>query len=166
MVQPKTSHDYYFFCSQAEFSQQLGNVKRAVSILETYDFDYVSLLQDTPLQDEFAEFVHIFNTMWWRNLRIGNWRFYLEALDARSKLIPYKVYVGTSGELRIPDTSSNNITAEGDHLSIEVGSLVVQPPVYIWSYLKSLKDDVNEEFVVIAYNSPYVSTSFHVHCSE
>ncbi|XP_011184402.2 uncharacterized protein At3g18150 [Zeugodacus cucurbitae] len=146
---------YFSFMSQAEFNQQLAVVKRAVPILETYDFDYVSLLQDTPLQNEFAEFAHIFNTMWWRNLRLGNWRFYLDALAARSKLISYRVYIGTSGKLRIPDTSSNNITAEGDHCSVEVGSLVVQPPVYIWSYLKSLNDDVNEEFVVIAYNSPY-----------
>ncbi|XP_011205980.2 uncharacterized protein LOC105228068 [Bactrocera dorsalis] len=146
---------YFSFMSQTEFKQQLDNVKRTVPLLETYDFDYVSLLQDVPLQAEFAEFAHIFNTMWWRNLRIGNWRFYLDALIARSKLIPYRVYVGTSGELRIPNIASNNITADGDHLSIEVGSLVVQPPVYIWSYLKSLKDDVNEEFVVIGYNSPY-----------
>ncbi|XP_054740891.1 uncharacterized protein LOC129246250 [Anastrepha obliqua] len=146
---------YFSFMSQGEFSMELENVKEKESILENYDFDYVSLLQDGPLQDEFAEFTHIFNTMWWRNLRIGNWRFFLDALAARSRVLSYRVYVGTSGQMRLPDTSNANRTAEGNTLTVEAGSLVVQPPAYIWSYLKSLKDDVNEDFVVIAFNSPY-----------
>ncbi|XP_067633462.1 uncharacterized protein [Eurosta solidaginis] len=146
---------YFSFMSQDAFNKELENIKKEISILETYDFDYVSLLQDVPLQDEFAEFSHIFNTMWWRNLRIGNWRFYLEALSARAKEITYRVYMGTWGEMRLPETGSANKTAEGIPLTVEVGSLVVQPPAYVRSYLKSLRDDVNEEFVVIAYNSPY-----------
>uniref|UniRef100_W8BSC7 Uncharacterized protein n=1 Tax=Ceratitis capitata TaxID=7213 RepID=W8BSC7_CERCA len=146
---------YFSFMSPTEFNQQFSHLKRTIPLLETYDYDYVSLLQGTPLQEELAEFTHIFNTMWWRNLRIGNWRFYMDALATRSKHISYRVYMGTTGLMRIPDTSSNNITAESDHLSVEVGSLVVLPPVYVWSYLKSLNDNVNEEFVVIAYNSPY-----------
>lgn len=62
-------------------------------------------------------------------------------------MVQYEVFVGTSDNLIKPRLSScpNENNQE------------VKIPKYIWTYLKSLDDQVEEEFVVIGVNTPFAS---------
>lgn len=86
-------------------------------------------------------------TIWLKNLVDGRTlSTFNQLLQKRKDSVQYEVFVGTSG--KIIETNIN-----GCPNGIYNGEYPI--PKYIWTYLKSLKDHMNEEFVVIGVNTPF-----------
>lgn len=131
-------------------------------------FQVESLIQDESLRREFQH-SDTFNTIWWRQLREENWRYFLEALDQRTKSSKrsYLVSVGTYGNISLPSATNNCTSPKPKLLTVKTSDTEVLVPAYMWAYVKSLATDDVEEFVVIGHNSPYVSnTAIHSNCKN
>uniref|UniRef100_A0A0K8U7A6 Uncharacterized protein n=1 Tax=Bactrocera latifrons TaxID=174628 RepID=A0A0K8U7A6_BACLA len=126
---------------------------------KAFEYDYESILQDDNFRNEFGAFSFIFNTMWWRQLRENNWRFFLNALKKRTFSEKYTVFVGPYGNATMP--AKENPDGKPEQVTVQSIDLAVSAPKYIWAYLKPLIPSSTEEFVVIATNSPYVNQLYH-----
>ncbi|XP_053963894.1 uncharacterized protein LOC128866880 [Anastrepha ludens] len=135
--------------------------KRGELNFNSHEFQFVSLLQDEPLNTELYGYAYIFNTMWWRQLREENWRYFLNALHERTRYSKFLVYVGTYGNITIPAPQGSCSSVKSEVVSVRTEDVVVQAPAYIWAYLKSLIPGETENFVVIGHNSPYAKNPGH-----
>ncbi|XP_017476367.1 PREDICTED: uncharacterized protein LOC108366460 [Rhagoletis zephyria] len=150
--------NYFNFIDQKslEISQELEKFP-----FNSNEFHFSSLLQSEPLNDELKDYAYLFNTMWWRQLRQENWRYFLDALRERTLSAKYQVFMGTYGNITIPSTQPNCSSTKSEVVSVHNEDMVVQAPGYIWAYLKSLIPGESEEFVVIGHNSPYARNPSH-----
>lgn len=99
--------------------------------------------------------------IWLRALLNGNWRHFLNALKSASINAKYDVNVGVSGTISLPTTIACN---DSRQLSVELDSgYTVTVPALIWAQVRAVAPNANvtEEFVIIAHNSPFVSTRPH-----
>lgn len=124
-----------------------------------FEFDYESILQDEYFHNQLSDFTYIFNTMWWRQLRQNNWRFFLNALKERTYSEKYIIFIGPYGNTTMP--AKENPDGKPEEVTVQSFDLTVSAPKYIWAYVKPLIPNSEEEFVVIATNSPYVSQQNH-----
>ncbi|XP_067627227.1 uncharacterized protein [Eurosta solidaginis] len=165
------SHEGHSNELSADFGQKVDNLDNYFHFMrdqmqnldetffKDFQFDFDSILQDDLDETKKSDFAYIFNIMWWRTLRQNNWRFFLDALKKRTKSEKYLVYIGSYGNATMP--ARKGATDLLVDLSVRSSNLVVTAPTYIWSYVKSLTTDNEEEFVVIAHNSPYVVAPDH-----
>ncbi|XP_037936632.1 uncharacterized protein LOC119670445 isoform X2 [Teleopsis dalmanni] len=131
---------YFNFMSTQSFEAQLNDIKLRNSILDGVEFDYLNIADAS----KFSAHDNILNIVWWKNLRYGNWRRYLEILKQRAKSVQYLVYLGTAGIITIPN--ENYIQNQ----------TLLNAPEYIWSYLISTNpNQTSEELVIVGYNSPF-----------
>ncbi|XP_067627224.1 uncharacterized protein [Eurosta solidaginis] len=152
--------NYYPFMSQHKFNISRDNSQNA--LLNAFNFDLMSLMQDKTLENEITEFNYIFTTMWWRQLRQQNWHYFLQALHDRSQSVKYLVYTGTYGNATIPTEGRNCSTIKNYMVSVTTEDTTVNAPAYIWAYLKPINSTEQEkDVVVIAHNSPYVVNPGH-----
>lgn len=94
----------------------------------------------------FSHLSRISNIIWLKNLFEGKTRkLFLELLEERKETVQYNVFVGTS----------NKITEETTNVCNETIRKEVNIPKYIWTYLRSNDQDIDEEFIVINVNSPF-----------
>ncbi|XP_011184405.2 uncharacterized protein LOC105213362 [Zeugodacus cucurbitae] len=149
-----------------DFMSQLGfNVSRDMmrsdsnQFFNAFEFDYDSILQDDYFHNQLGDFAYIFNTMWWRQLRQNNWRYFLGALKERTYSEKYIIFVGTHGNATMPQ--KENTDGKPEELTVRSPNLAVTAPKYIWAYVKPVIPNNEEEFVVIATNSPYIETPDH-----
>ncbi|XP_017476366.1 PREDICTED: uncharacterized protein LOC108366459 [Rhagoletis zephyria] len=151
-------NNYFNFINQnsLETSQNLEKFP-----FNSHEFHFESLLQGQPLNEELKDYADLFNTMWWRQLRQENWRYFLDALRERTLSAKYQVFMGTYGNITIPSTQPNCSSTKSEVVSVHNEDMVVQAPGYIWAYLKSLIPGESEEFVVIGHNSPYARNPSH-----
>lgn len=70
-----------------------------------------SIIQGKTFKEYFKEFSDTLNIIWWRNLRLGNWKNFFKVLENYANNNSFQVYAGTSGAVKIPSTNSgeNNI---------------------------------------------------------
>ncbi|XP_039956853.1 uncharacterized protein LOC120772354 isoform X2 [Bactrocera tryoni] len=125
-------------------------------------FQVDNLIQDKSLMIELQHW-DTFNTIWWRQLREENWRYFLEALGQRTKSAQrsYVVSVGTYGNITMPSATINCTSSKTNLLTVKTSDTEVLVPAYMWAYVKSLAVDDVEEFVVIGHNSPYAEDPEH-----
>lgn len=142
-------------------SQSTFNMSRDVMrsdanpFFNAFEYDYDSILQDDYFRNEFGDFTYVFNTMWWRQLRQNNWRFFLNALKKQTYSEKYIIFIGPYGNATMP--AKENPEGKPEDVTVQSSDLAVSAPKYIWAYVKPLIPNTAEEFVVIATNSPYVS---------
>ncbi|XP_036333155.1 uncharacterized protein LOC118744338 isoform X2 [Rhagoletis pomonella] len=155
--------NYYKFMSQEAFDAAREAPDRCqIPLINAFKFDFASLLQDGPSNIDLNDYAYLFNIMWWRQLRQQNWRYFLDALRERTRSDKYLVYMGTYGNASLPSVHRNYGSFKPDIVSVSTENLTVNAPAYIWAYLKPLTHaDEEEEFVVIAHNSPYVMNPGH-----
>ncbi|XP_011205982.2 uncharacterized protein LOC105228069 isoform X2 [Bactrocera dorsalis] len=125
-------------------------------------FQVDNLIQDKSISIELQHW-DTFNTIWWRQLREENWRYFLEALGQRTKSAQrsYVVSVGTYGNITMPSATNNCTSSKPNLLTVKTSDTEVLVPAYMWAYVKSLAADDKEEFVVIGHNSPYAEDPEH-----
>ncbi|XP_011205984.2 uncharacterized protein LOC105228071 [Bactrocera dorsalis] len=152
---------YFPFMSQDTFNAARDKLRKSQTLFDAFEFDFTSLLQDEPLKSQLESHAYIFNTIWWRQLRQHNWRHFLDALKERTRSVKYLVHMGTYGNMTIPPARGN---CEQEIVAVHTDSIAISAPAYIWAYLKSpfsADEEKNDDIVVIAHNSPYVTNPTH-----
>ncbi|XP_017476370.1 PREDICTED: uncharacterized protein LOC108366462 [Rhagoletis zephyria] len=149
--------NYFDFMSQDSFTSSRDRQQNV--FFNAFKFDYDLIIQDEQLNKKFDSWNYMLNTMWWSKLRQNNWRFFLDALEERTNSVKYRVYVGTYGNATLPATESSN--GQPEAVAVQTDGLAVTAPLYIWAYLKSLSPGNDEDFVVLAHNSPYSQSPDH-----
>lgn len=120
--------------------KQLSNMFKVNSLISLSVFE-PHLLKSVSSLDRIIE------TIWLKDFSDGQTLLmFNQLLKRRSNSVQYEVFVGTSDDIMQPSSS-------GFH---EIINQEVYIPKYIWTYLKSLEVNVNEEFVVIGVNTPFV----------
>lgn len=91
------------------------------------------------------------NIVWLKNLFEGESRqMFNELLEKRKDEVQYEVFMGTSGKISVPNTTSTTCSCTKETVDKEVNI-----PKFIWTYLKSQDELIEEEFVVINVNTPF-----------
>ncbi|KAM7352466.1 uncharacterized protein ACRADG_004969 isoform 2-T2 [Cochliomyia hominivorax] len=119
--------------------------------LNLANFEVSLIIQDGVLETYLNDFKSIFNIIWWRNLRLGNWKRFLNTLSMYAINSSYELYTGTSGVAQYP---TNDKCIKEKFLEMKIGFKNETIPAYIWTYLKS-NDNLNKDFIIVGYNSPY-----------
>nr|XP_014091942.2 uncharacterized protein LOC106618652 [Bactrocera oleae] len=166
----KKNHNYSVLPVSLDFDLKTNDLnnyfdlinKNSLNSALANQFQVESLIQDESLRREFQH-SDTFNTLWWRQLREENWRYFLEALDQRTKSSKrsYLVSVGTYGNISLPSATNNCTSPKPKLLTVKTSDTEVLVPAYMWAYVKSLATDDVEEFVVIGHNSPYAEHPEH-----
>ncbi|XP_065357671.1 uncharacterized protein LOC135951864 [Calliphora vicina] len=145
-----------FALNENELQQQLTELSKTNHWLYLAAYEMSPIVQGASYEHYFKEYLSILNTIWWRNLRLGNWKLFMNTLENYAYNNSFQLYTGTSGVVTIP---SNNI---GDYNKLEIknGYLNETIPAYIWTYLTST-DSQNEDFIIVGYNSPYAEFFNH-----
>ncbi|KAI8124984.1 hypothetical protein FF38_09491 [Lucilia cuprina] len=133
-----------------ELQQQLTDMSKTNPWLNLANYEISPIVQGVSYEYYFNEYVNMLNTIWWRNLRLGNWKLFMNTLENYAYNNSFQLYTGTSGEVRFPRKN----LLDYDLLKIKNGYLNTTVPSYIWTYLTST-DNQNEDFIIVAYNSPY-----------
>ncbi|XP_005175943.1 uncharacterized protein LOC101893733 [Musca domestica] len=115
-----------------------------------------SIIQDPNLYnksyDKFGGFIEL---DWWPSLRTGNWRLYEKALrehiEADKEI--YDVLAGVSNSIAVP--SYENVCRENYTMIDVIYRDNQKIPLYVWHYLKSLKEANGTDVVVIGVNSAF-----------
>ena len=140
--------------SSSQIASLIGAAAETNFWLRIADFEIGNIVQTNAYyKAAFEENAIYFNIVWWKDLRTGNWRRFIELLEARSRNVTYDLYTGITGELRVP-VATNKCDPETSK-PLEFPGFRTRVPQFIWTHLNSTHEDVPENFVVIAYNSPY-----------
>ncbi|XP_001355341.3 uncharacterized protein [Drosophila pseudoobscura] len=121
-------------------------------------FEYTSLVQDEDIRRQLAGYEEMLSVVWLRSLRTGNWRLWLNALQAAIEPAGSKfdIRLGVSGQLSMPLMRECNASRI---LSIELdnGHSPLKLPAHIWAHVRDLHPTgkAQDEFVVIGHNSPF-----------
>uniref|UniRef100_A0A1A9WKG5 Uncharacterized protein n=1 Tax=Glossina brevipalpis TaxID=37001 RepID=A0A1A9WKG5_9MUSC len=91
---------------------QLNELSGNNSWISMANYEYESLVQSGPYLRYFQQYGQLMEIIWWHNLRIFNWRRFLNALEMHfEELNNYRVYLGTLGVVQVPLwTLSSEIT--------------------------------------------------------
>uniref|UniRef100_W8ATU0 Uncharacterized protein n=1 Tax=Ceratitis capitata TaxID=7213 RepID=W8ATU0_CERCA len=128
------------------------------------EFSVENILQDDAIKYKLNGYEHILSTIWWRQLREENWRYFLEALRQRTESgqYAYVVSVGAYGNITLPSALTNCPSSRDEVFTVHTEDMMVEAPAYIWAYVQSQTGTKSEEdFVVIAHNSPYIKDPGH-----
>uniref|UniRef100_A0A1A9V7Z7 Uncharacterized protein n=1 Tax=Glossina austeni TaxID=7395 RepID=A0A1A9V7Z7_GLOAU len=117
------------------------------------NYEYGSIIQNDPFINYFNQYNQLLDILWWQNLRLTNWRRFLDALEQHTANNSYEVYMGTLDVVQIPLWSNPK---ESEYLEVQNGFANTTAPRYIWTYLVSTNGK-NRDLYVFAYNSPYAS---------
>lgn len=92
--------------------------------------------------------------LWWPNLRLHNWKTYLQALESHIEKDNeiYDILAGVSGTLEIPYLEECQTEFTTKKLIDEKGDCKI--PKYIWNYLQS-RNNKDNDIVIIGYNSAF-----------
>lgn len=155
---------FFFFCFffVTTLSIKPTNFKN-VEIQEWMKFSQYenhSIIQDPNLYnksyDKFGGFIEL---DWWPSLRTGNWRLYEKALrehiEADKEI--YDVLAGVSNSIAVP--SYENVCRENYTMIDVIYRDNQKIPLYVWHYLKSLKEANGTNVVVIGVNSAFSDVS-------
>ncbi|XP_041449922.1 uncharacterized protein LOC111075705 [Drosophila obscura] len=135
----------------------LGQDKQLKQLLGGVAFEYTSLVQDAAIGSQLAGYEAMLSVVWLRTLRTGNWRHWLNALQAASGPAGSKfdIRLGVSGQLALPLMRECNASRV---LSIDLDSgSALTVPAHIWAHVRDLQPTgkPQDEFVVIGHNSPF-----------
>ncbi|XP_017056249.1 uncharacterized protein LOC108098068 [Drosophila ficusphila] len=137
---------------QTDIDAYVANVDQLAGL-----FQSASLVQDNVMKPMVTGYEDMMTTTWLRSLRSGNWRHWIAAMRlAARRGLHFDVRLGASGELQLPP-----FIGRGPMLIPLVGSVggdAVRVPAHIWAHVHALEPTggVQDEFVIIGYNSPFV----------
>ncbi|KAL9930513.1 uncharacterized protein ACN427_014947 isoform 3-T3 [Glossina fuscipes fuscipes] len=136
---------------------QLNELSENNSWVSMANYEYGSLVQSSPYLSYFQHYGQLIDVIWWHNLRVFNWRRFLNALQMHfEELNNYRIYLGTLGVIRVPIwTLHSKIT----WLEIQSSNYHHTIPAYIWLYMEPLNNMTNMNLYIFGYNSPYFSVS-------
>lgn len=150
---------YTYICSTSNLNQAIQRDHQFQTMFGTETFEFSNLIQDDTFGNSLESYKEMLNIVWLRALRNGNWRNLMSALKIANLVNGnYDVRVGVSGTVSTPITENCNETRS---LTIQLESgITVDVPAFIWAHIRALKPlniSNNDEFVAVAYNSPFVS---------
>ncbi|KAM7352464.1 uncharacterized protein ACRADG_004968 [Cochliomyia hominivorax] len=143
-------YEKIFDFTESELQQQLLNLTNINSWLNLANYELSSIVQGNSYKKYFNEYINILNTIWWRNLRLGNWKLFMDTLENYAHNNSFQLYSGTSGIVQVP-TFKKDVY---EILEIKNGYQNITVPAYIWTYLTST-DKQNQDLIIVGYNSPY-----------
>ncbi|KAL9930509.1 uncharacterized protein ACN427_014945 [Glossina fuscipes fuscipes] len=114
-------------------------------------YEYANIIQSGPFLNYFNQYHQLLDILWWNNLRVANWRHFMNALEQHTTIYSYIIYTGTLDVVQIPVWSN---PSEFEYLEVQNGYVNSTMPQYIWMYLES-SDGKNPDLYVFGYNSPY-----------
>uniref|UniRef100_A0A1A9ZCU0 SRCR domain-containing protein n=1 Tax=Glossina pallidipes TaxID=7398 RepID=A0A1A9ZCU0_GLOPL len=119
--------------------------------LQLTRYEYANIIQSGPFVNYFNQYHQLLDILWWKNLRVANWRHFMNALEQHTTIYSYMIYTGTLDVVQIPVWSN---PGEFEYLEVQNGFVNNTLPQYIWTYLES-SDGKNPDLYVFGYNSPY-----------
>ncbi|KAH8387998.1 hypothetical protein KR093_010829, partial [Drosophila rubida] len=151
--------------STSDVLKALHKDKQLKQLFGDETYEYANLIQDSAFTDDFqpdaSAVVKMLSVVWLRALRTGNWRHLLNALQVASLNAKFDVRVGISGVVKLPTLQHCN---ETQHMILELDNEdTLAVPSHIWALIQPLEQheelsNVTADFVVIAHNSPFVSS--------
>lgn len=75
-------------------------------------YEIASIVQGDSYANFFKEFNNILDIIWWRYLRVGNWKRFMNTLEYYAYNNSYQLYTGTSGAVKFPiegNCAQNNV---------------------------------------------------------
>jgi len=99
-----------------------------------------------------------------RALRAGNWKHWIQAMRDATDSNHFDVRLGVSGYLELPMAIGRPCNVSRS-LKIEMADGSSIPiPAHIWAHVHALEKTggVQDEFVIIGHNSPFVRTYIHM----
>lgn len=73
--------------------------------LNLANYEVSLIAQNDLLAKTLQGYEAIFNVIWWRPLRVGNWKRFQHTLTKYAQNNSYELYVGTSGVAQYPSDS-------------------------------------------------------------
>lgn len=70
--------------------------------LNLANYEVSLIVQDESMTHYLKDFKSMFNIIWWRNLRLGNWKLFMKALENHAHGSSYELYTGISGVAQYP----------------------------------------------------------------
>ncbi|KAI8124985.1 hypothetical protein FF38_09493 [Lucilia cuprina] len=131
--------------------QQFINLYELNPLLSFANYEVSSIVQGHSYAEYFKEYNVFLNIIWWRNLRLGNWKMFINTLENYAINNRFEILTGTSGIVELP---INLTEKHSKKLELEIDMKTITVPEYIWSYVSS-SDIYKQDFIIVAYNSPY-----------
>ncbi|XP_065356078.1 uncharacterized protein LOC135950466 [Calliphora vicina] len=131
--------------------QNLKDLSRLNPLVSFADLEVSSIVQGHSYAKYFKEYNDFLNIIWWRNLRLGNWKLFINTLENYAGKNSFQIFTGTSHMLELP---LNLTHKQSKKLELKIDSKNLTIPAYIWSYVKSI-DGRNQDFIIVGYNSPF-----------
>ncbi|KAL5281022.1 hypothetical protein ACFFRR_004813 [Megaselia abdita] len=138
----------------AEYFRNLPNqiyqMNKSSRLFKVDSLIQFSMFQPFPTES-FLSLTSMTETPWLNDFLEGQTlSMFNQLLEKRKEDVQYEVFVGTSGMLNVIP-NMNSCTKEFPSTNEEVNI-----PKYVWTYLKSIEEQVNEEFVVVGVNTPLI----------
>ena len=89
--------------SDLELQEQLKEMSENNFWLKLANYEISSIIQGKSYQKYFQEYTNQLNVIWWSNLRLGNWKRFMDTLETYAYNNSFQLYTGTSGVVRKPD---------------------------------------------------------------
>ena len=89
--------------SNLDLQEQLKEMSEHNFWLQLANYEMSSIIQGKSYRNYFQEYLNLLNTIWWSNLRLGNWKRFMDTLETYAYNNTFQLYTGTSGVARRPN---------------------------------------------------------------
>lgn len=78
------------------------NLSKSNILLSFANYEIRPLVQGKSYAKYLNEFHDFLNTIWWHNLRVGNWKLFIDTLETNAHNNTFRLISGSLGKLEIP----------------------------------------------------------------
>lgn len=93
---------FFYIFSEELLQKALTNLRNTDGWLNLANYEVSLIVQDESMTQYLKDFKSMFNIIWWRNLRLGNWKLFMKALENHAQNSSYELYTGISGVAQYP----------------------------------------------------------------
>ncbi|XP_016946209.1 uncharacterized protein LOC108021902 [Drosophila biarmipes] len=151
--------------SQGEIDAYMAKEKQLAPLFEAETFQVAGLVQDEYVARHLAGYEDMMSTIWMRSLRAGNWKNWIKAMQGASVAgTHFDVRLGVSGVLEVPMAVGPCNASRSLQVQLADGSSY-PVPAHIWAHVHAVEQTggVQDEFVVIGHNSPFLRSDNSSH---
>ncbi|XP_043659405.1 uncharacterized protein LOC122624041 [Drosophila teissieri] len=149
----KYQESLFGIISQPELNAYLAKEKQ---LFAEDTFRVGSLVQDVVVSRQLAGYENLMTTVWWEELRSGNWKHWTTAMrDAIG--VHFDIRLGVSGVLELPTLAGQSCNSSRSlGIALDDGRYV-PIPAHIWAHVRAVEKTGTgpDEFVIIGHNSPF-----------
>lgn len=108
---------FFFFCRNDDLQSYFEKLSKKNPWLQLTRYEYANIIQGGPFIDYFNQYYQLLDILWWKNLRVANWRHFMHALEQHTTIYNYMIYIGTLDVVQVPVWSN---PGEFEYLEVQV----------------------------------------------